>query len=239
MEELEKMLEDYGRCLLLEEQVPQLEKAQENARRETLAAERMLSVKRAEWESLKAPGLFQRLLGRVEEKREAAYREYQEAEKACQQTKRDAADARAAYETAKEELDRLCEVPDGYLRAKESGDVPDLAERAREHFLPAVLDAAERCLTALENARALARELVVTAANAQESRKQAYFSEAEAAAKRLLWILEQMPEADRWRVDYLSNPGGFLLLATKYGRMDRLNTAIAQVRKARDFLRKE
>ncbi len=239
MEGLEQLLEAYGRCLLLEDQVPQLDKAREETRREALAAERNLSMKRTEWECLKEPGLFRRILGRVEEKREAAYREYQKAEKACRLAKRKAADARAAYETAGEELDQLKELPDRYMQAKESGEFPDLAEGARKHFRPAALDAAERCLMALENARAIAREQVAAAANEREIRKQGYFSEAETAAKRLLWLLEQIPEGERWRVDYLSNPGGFLLLATKYGRMDRLNSAIAQVQNARNWLRKE
>ncbi len=228
MEALQKLMDDLGRYLLLEGQLPHLTQEAETLRREALALERDLGEKRRERDRLMEPGWFQRLLGSIQEKQEDAHRAFREAEAALLQGKQRYGDAKAILASTRAELEALAGAKDRYLAVKESDPLlPRLAENA---LAPAALDSAKRCLAALEEAVPLAHKEAQLHPDSVSGEKLDCFAAARTEAERLRWMLQQMPEPERRIGGYLANPDYFLLaLAMKYSRLDRLNEATAQL----------
>ncbi len=232
---MERVLQEYGRYLLLEGKLSALEREKETARREALAAQRELSQKRLEWERLQNPSLFQRMMGKLEEKQEKAHREYRLAEKQCAQAERRATETLCHWEQTREDLEALSDLPRQYQMAKS----PENDSMAVRHFRPAALYHTQVILEELEQAVSQAREEAARSRipHAEVEEKLNHLAQAREGAEKLSHILAQFPPEEHWGNDYLNNPDGFLLAAaTKYSRLDRLNAAIGQMRTLRERL---
>lgn len=226
---MENTLENYGRYLLLQSQLPKLETEKEDARRLALAAERERNQREAEWEYLKNPGFFQRLLGKVEEKKAAAYRAYQDADTAWKAACRTSEQAAAALQKVKEELDGLAESEVQYAQ------LPKGQEMAVEAFRPAALYNLEMALDALEQAlqwENRERNVGGRLPN-QDDGMWEQLAAAKEPAKRLKYILEQFPEPDSWACEYLRNPDGFIYdgVVMKISPRNKIRMAIGQLEK--------
>ncbi len=227
---MEKILKNYGRYLLLQSQLPDLEREKEDARRIALAAEREKSQRKVKWECLKDPDFFQRLLGKVEEKKEAAYRVYQEADtawkKACQASEA----AACAWEKVNVELDTLAQAEKQYTMLEKTEEVKVLAMEA---FRPAAQYNLRCVLDALEQTLEWERGELGTMGNSPEhgTKLLKRLAAAKESAEKLRYILAQFPEPDSWVCDYLRNPDGFIHdgIIMKFSPRDRIRTAIGQV----------
>ncbi len=231
---MEQLLQDYGRYLLLEGQLPALEREKEYARRESLAAQRELSQKRLEWERLENPSLFQRMMGKLPEKQETAHREFREAEQKYSKANRRAEEAAVRVAETKTALKEYVDLPQRYAAVKS----PETSHLAVRYFAPAARCHIEIILEALEKAiPQLRTEAARPRMPDEENDMLVHYGVARSAAEKLNIILAQFPAEENWCNDYLRNPDGFLLAAaTKYSRLDRLNAAIGQMRTLRERL---
>lgn len=227
---MEKILEGYGSYLLMQASLPALEKEMEAKRRHSLALDRERSQRKVEWEGLKDPGFFRRLLGRVEEKQEAAYRTYQEAELAWKQGCRAFDQAVQAYERANSQLDALSAAPAAYEALPKTQQV---REAAVEAFRMAALYNLERALSSLNQALQWEYQERNTAGRLpnQDDGMWEQLTAAKEPARQLKYILEQFPEPDSWLCDYLRNPDGFVYdgVIMKISPRNQIRIAIGQL----------
>ena len=105
-------------------------------------------------------------------------------------------------------------------------------------FAPAAIAAAERVLSFLEEARHWMQEDVRYKGVRPNNRKMECLAEAAANAKRLVEILNMLPEGCASAGGYLRSPEGYVdAVTTEYAKLDRLNNAVNQVRETRNQLR--
>lgn len=243
MEALTRLLNNYGRFLELEDSVPYWE-AQKP---ELLARIRELKLNRdgkeidlSNWE---APNFFQRLLGRVEEKKERLYKQLREATAAHEAAKQELDALEKKIAAGKRELESLTGSREAYEQAKgeavlTTAQESQLMMQELAAFTPVALAAAERILEALEDARFWMQKDAVSRGVRPENRKMEFLSRAEENAQRLCSILSIMPEGCANIGSYLKSPKAYIYsVSSEFGQLDRLNLAVDQVRETRNQLR--
>lgn len=231
------ILKNYGRWQLLRSQLPILEQEKEHTRRLALAADRERSQKKVEWKCLENPGFFQRLLGKMEERRETAYRAYQAAEAAWNQAGLASEQAAQACEAAKAELDTLAGAEEAYAQLDKTRQVREMAMDA---LLPAARYNLNQVLPALEQAlewESSERNVGGRMPN-QDDGMWEQLNKAREPARKLKEILAQFPEPDSWICDYLRNPDGFIYdgVIMKVSPRNKIRTAIGQMEKLKSKL---
>ncbi len=243
MENLLALLKEYGRFLELADSVP-------DWKRRRPAMKARLRELKVEWDlkdaarnKLAEPNFFTRLFGRMEEKQEKASKACREARDAYEAAKAelDALEARIAR--GEQELESLSQSQSAYLGARKNAVLTSLQEGqlAMEEiaaFTPAALGAADRILEALEDAAPWARADANRRSISPDNQKMAHLTRAEEQSARLLDILAVMPEGVANVGPYLKNPGGYIYgVTSEYAQLDRLNSAMEQVRETRNQLR--
>lgn len=243
MEELTKLLGQYGRYLELVDSVPYWE----SQRPELLARIRELKYNRDSKEidlrNLEEPNFFQRLLGKTEEKKEKLNQQLREATAAWNAAKWELEALDKKLAEGKKELESLEGCREKYAKAKQDASLTSIQEgqlvmEEIAAFAPAAIAAADRILEALEDARVWMQEDIRRTGVRRENRKMEFLSLAEENARRLTEILSIMPEGCGTIGSYLQSPGAYIdAVTSEFGKLDRLNSAIDQVRETRNQLR--
>lgn len=243
MEELARLLNNYGRFLELEDSVPYWEAQLP----ERLARIRELKLNRDKKEidlsNLQEPNFFQRLLGRTEEKKERLSKQLRESTAAHEAAKQELKALEKKIAEGKQELESLAGSREAYEQAKKAavltiGQESQLMMQELAAFTPAALAAADRIIEALEDARFWMQEDAYRRGVSQDNRKMELLSSAEENAQRLRSILTIMPEGVAGVGSYLQSPNGYIYgVTSEFGQLDRLNNAIDQVRETRNQLR--
>lgn len=220
----------YGRYLYLEGRIPVLEEQIQNLGESLKVMKLDMDWKEIAVRNLEDPGFLDRLLGRVERKKEKAMSEWR--------------DVKATYEIAKRKMEEL-----EYQRKQEKEELTSLAESREEYeqagcpkeveaFAPAALAAAERCLEALQYMLPHARRDVRTTYVHTGNRKMEFMQKAAEHARVLTQVLGLMPEGIAQTGSYFQYPEHYITAVTsEYAQLDRVEMAMNQVREVRKKLR--
>ena len=220
----------YGRFLELEGKIPEMEE-QARSLRESLREMRLdMELKEIAMKNLEDAGLFQRLLGRLDQKKEKAASDWREAKAAFEIASRKQEELEYALKQSKEELEALA----GSRAEYEAEGCP----KEVEAFLSAALEAAERCIDALNNMLPYARRDARTTYVRQGNRKMEFMAKAAENAQALKQILGLMPEGIVELGSYFQYPEHYITAVTsEYQQLDRVERAMNQVREVRAKLR--
>lgn len=234
MEERDQILCNYARYLELEGSIPELEAQRKELLPEVRERKLDCDWKELELKNREKPGFFQRLLGNAEEKKEKAYFEYREALAAWEEGKRELAALEARLEEEGKQLQSLKESKAAYDRV--SGDYT--AEQKIDVFGTAAVQAANRCIEALENARKWMRQDAVRKGVRADNRKMEFLALAEKNARQLKVILELIGMESVPVGTYLNYPDSYITNVTsEFKQLDRLEAAQNQVCACRDAIR--
>lgn len=222
--------ERYGRCLYLEGKIPEMEEQVQNLG-ESLKEMRLdMDWKEIAVRNLEDPGFLDRLLGRAERKKEKAASEWRESRATYEIAKRKQEELEFQLKQAREELNSL----EGCRVEYEQAGCP----RAVTAFLPPALEAAERCLDALNNMLPHARRDARTTCVQPGNRKMEFMRKAAENARVLTEILALMPDGTAELGCYLRYPEGYITEVTsEYRQLDRVEMAMNQVKEVRAKLR--
>lgn len=220
----------YGRFLELEGEIPELEEQVRNLR-ESLREMRLdMELKEIAMKNLEDAGFFQRLLGRLDQKKEKAASDWREAKAAFEIASRKQEELEYALKQSKEELETLAGSREEYEA--------EGCTREVEAFVPAALGAAERCIDALNNMLPYARRDARTTYVRQGNRKMEFMAKAAENAQTLKQILGLMPEGIVELGSYFNYPEHYITAVTsEYQQLDRVERAMNQVREVRAKLR--
>lgn len=242
MEELIACLHAYGRYLELEDSIPYWEQQLPEMKARIRELKINQNSKQVDLSALENPNFFQRLLGKIEEKKERRAKQLREVTAALNAAQWELKSLESKITTAKQELEALSGSREAYEQAKQNavlstGQESQLMMEEIAAFLPAALSAADRILEALEGAYFWMQKDAVSSGVCPNNRKLELLSDAEKSARRLCSILEMMPEGVATIGGYLCGPVGYITSVTsEYGQLDRLNLAITQVRETRNQL---
>lgn len=242
MEDLIKKLGDYARYLALEDSIPYWQ--QQRSDLKVRLGELRLSRDRKQWEldHLENPGFFQRLLGKAEEKKEKLTRQVSQVKAALNAARWELETLDKKLEEAMREKETLCGSREAYALAKQEAVLTTMEEsqlmmQEIAAFVPAAITAADRVLEALEDARPWMQQDVRYTGVSAANRKLECLTLAAENARRLVSILETMPQGCADVGGYLQSPEGYVDAVTmEYAKLDRLNSAIGQVRQTRNQL---
>lgn len=232
MEALLRKLDSFSRQLELEDNLPYWEgqKAELQARISELKENKR--KKERELGLLKEPNLFQKLLGKSEEKRGRFRKQIEEITAAQTAACWELESIIEKIESGEQELANLAGSRAAYEEAK-NNVVLTPAQESRimmaeiTAFAPAALRTAERLLGNLENARFWIRK-------EKDNRDAACLQDVESAANRLGDILSVLPEGVATIGSYLQSPVEYISGDDSW---NRLHQAQEQVRNVRNQLR--
>ena len=232
MEALLRKLDSFSRQLELEDNLPYWEgqKAELQARISEL--EENKRKKERELGLLKEPNLFQKLLGKSEEKRGRFRKQIEEITAAQTAACWELESIIEKIESGEQELANLAGSRAAYEEAK-NNVVLTPAQESRimmaeiTAFAPAALKTAERLLGNLENARFWIQK-------EKDNRDAACLQDVESAANRLGDILSVLPEGVATIGSYLQSPVEYISGDDSW---NRLHQAQEQVRNVRNQLR--
>lgn len=243
METLMEKLGAYGRFLELTDDIPywgsQIPELKE--RIEELKWNRDSKELELTW--LENPNFFQRLFGKVEEKKEKLRQQLSQATAAWNAAKWELEALERKIAEGKQTLETMQHSREIYEAAKSEAVLTTAQESQLmmaelTAFTPAAIAAAERCLEALEDARFWMQEDALRKGVRDINQKMACLSRAAENARRLVEILSIMPEGVANVGAYLRSPEGYVdAVTSEFKRLDRLNSAIDQVRETRNQLR--
>ena len=242
MEELLRCLREYGRFLELEDNIPYWESQLPELRVRIRELEINRDSKEIALKALDNPGFFRRLLGGVEEKKEKLGIQLREASAALAGAQWEQKLLQDKLGKAKQELELLGNAREEYLRRKQDTALSTIEEsqlilEELAVFTPVAIQAADRVLEALADARPWMQKDAMSSRVGEDNRKLEYLALAEKNAKRLTQVLGSMPEGVAPIGSYLRDPGSYVTSVTsEYGQLDRLNRAIDQVRETRNQL---
>lgn len=220
----------YGRYLSLEGQIPELEEQIRNVAEQVNVWKYDMNWRQIEVMKLEAPGLLERLLGRTERKKEKAVAELRESRATYEIAKRKQEELEFQLKQYREELAALA----GSREEYEQAGCPKEAAA----FLPAALEAAERCLEALNSMLPHARRDANFDRVLPGNRKMEFMQKAARNARRLTDILALMPEGIVEQGSYFQYPEHYITAVTsEYAQLDRVELAMNQVREVRKKLR--
>ena len=243
MEALMEKLSAYGRYLELSDDIPYWESQVPELKERIKELEWNRWGKETELAGLQEPTFFQRLFGKVEEKKEKLHQQLSRATAAWNAAKWELEDLEKKINAGKETLEALSYSREDYEAAKQNAALTSAQESQLmmaelTAFTPAAISAADRCLEALEDARFWMQEDAVRKGVRDANQKMACLARAEENAVRLVQILSIMPEGAASVGRYLRSPEGYVdAVTSEFARLDRLNNAISQVRETRNQLR--
>lgn len=234
--DLQQCLMAYGRFLELEDLLPQLQAEQKELREQLREAKLDRDWKKIELMNRENPGFFQRMLGKTEEKREAAYLEHREAAALCSSLETKLQNLEHRIQEGERELGTLTESREIYARiCKEESPSP---EEAAAVFGPIAVAAANNCIQALEGARRWMQMDAVRKGVSEKNRKYEFLALAEQNARRLCFLLELLPAEQIPLGGYLKYPDSYITNVTsEFKQLDRLELAQNQVRACRDAVK--
>lgn len=243
MDKILACLHQYGRFLELEDALPHWE--QQRCDQKTRLDELRLNQAQKKWdlEHLETPGFFQRLLGKTEEKKEKLTKQLREVTSALNAAQWELEALDKQIESGRQELEALVGSREAYARAKREASLTSVQESQLmmeeiAAFTPAALAAADRVIEALEEARPWMQTDVRYTGVYSGNRKMEFLALAAENARRLVEILSAMPEGCANVGNYLRSPEHYVDAATmEYAKLDRLNSAMDQVRETRNQLR--
>ena len=242
MEELMKKLGEYGRFLELSDDIPYWESQIPELKDRIRELEWNRSGKETELAGLQEPGFFQRLFGKVEEKKEKLHQQLSQATAARTAAKWELEALEKKIAEAKQELEARQYSREAYEAAKAEAVLTAAQEgqlmmAELTAFTPAAIAAADRCLEALTDARFWMQEDAVRKGVRDGNQKMACLAKAAENARRLVEILGIMPEGVANVGAYLRSPEGYVDgVTSEFKRLDRLNSAVEQVRETRNQL---
>ena len=242
MDHLIEKLGDYARYLALEDSIPYWQ--QQRSDLKVRLGELRLSRDRKQWDldHLENPGFFQRLLGKAEEKKEKLTRQISQVKAALNAAQWELETLDKKLEDAKREKEALSGSREAYALAKQAAVLTTMEEsqlmmQEIAAFVPAAITAADRVLEALEDARPWMQKDVRYTGVSSANRKLECLARAAENARRLVQILDILPESCASVGSYLQAPEGYVGAVTmEYAKLDRLNSAIEQVRQTRNQL---
>lgn len=242
MEKLTGLLKNYGRFLELEDSLPHWE--QQLGELKVRIGELRLNRDQKQWEldRQENPGFFQRLLGKTEEKKEKLGKQLREVTAALNAAQWEREELEKRIAAGKRELEALRDSREAYAQAKQAAALTSIQESQLvmeeiAAFTPAAIAAADRILDALEAARPWMQKDVRYTGVYDDNRKLEFLSLAAANARRLMTLLEMLPEGCANAGSYLKAPEGYVDAVTmEYAKLDRLNNAITQVWETRNQL---
>lgn len=243
MEALMEKLGAYGRYLELSDDIPYWESQIPELKERIRELEWNRWGKETELAGLQDPNFFQRLFGKVEEKKEKLHQQLSQATAAWNAAKWELEDLEKKISTGKETLEALAHSREAYEAAKQNAALTSVQESQLmmaelTAFTPAAISAAERCLEALGDARFWMQEDAVRKGVRDRNQKMACLSRAAENARRLMQVLSIMPEGVANIGAYLRSPEDYVdAVTSEFKRLDRLNSAIDQVRETRNQLR--
>lgn len=243
MDKILNCLHNYGRYLELEDAIPHWQ--QQRAEQKTRLDELRLNRAQKKWDldHLENPGFFQRLLGKSEEKKEKLAKQLREVTAALNAAQWELEALDKQIESGKQELEALAGSREAYARARQEAALTTIQEsqlmlQEIAALTPVALAAADRVIEALEEARPWMQNDIRYTAVSSGNRKMEYLALAAENAGRLVEILAAMPEGCANVGSYLRSPEGYVDAATmEYAKLDRLNSAMDQVRETRNQLR--
>ena len=230
MEALLRKLDSFSRQLELEDCIPYWESRKTELQARISELEENKRKKERELGLLKEPNLFQKLLGKSEEKRGRFRKQIEEITAAQTAACWELESITAKIESGEQELANLAGSRAAYEEAK-TNVVLTPAQESRimmaeiTAFAPAALRTAERLLDNLENARFWIQK---------ENRDAACLQDVESAANRLGDILSVLPEGVATIGSYLQSPVEYISGDDSW---NRLHQAHEQVRNVRNQLR--
>lgn len=243
METLMEKLRQYGRFLELSDNVPYWESQIPELKERIEELKWNRDSKELELTWLKEPNFFQRLFGKVEEKKEKLHQQLSQATAAWNAAKWELEALEKKIAEGKQETEALCASREQYETAKaeallSTAQESQLMMAELTAFTPAAIAAAERCLEALEDTRFWMQEDALRKGVRGVNQKMACLARAAENARRLVEILSIMPEGVASIGPYLRSPEGYVdAVTSEFKRLDRLNGAIDQVREIRNQLR--
>ena len=240
MEELLTKLHSYSRFLELEDSIPYWEAQVPELKDRIEEMKWNLQQKELERLQLKEPNFFQRVFGRAEEKQELLDRQIRELKAAQTAAQWELEGLEKKISGGREELEALADSGKAYASAK-AEQVLTSAQESRllmeeiSAFAPLALETAWRALMALEDARPWMRNTRVIT---EDNRKMECLYLAQDYARRLLKILEALPEGAANPDTGLENLYDYICGATsQYKQMDRLELVQIQLRDIRNQLK--
>lgn len=242
MEELMKLLQNYGRFLALEDNIPYWEAQRSELRERIRELKWNRDGKQIELTNPENPNFFRRLFGRVEEKKDKLAHQLREVTAACTAAEWELKALEDKIGKGKQELEALRGVREAYEQAKRETKLTTIQEsqlvmEELAAFTPAAIAAADRVLEALEDARFWVQEDARRRGVSPDNRKLEFLSKAEENAQRLCEIITIMPEGVASVGGYLQNPGSYIdAVTSEFGKLDRLDNAVNQVRETRNQL---
>lgn len=242
MKDLRKHLHDYGRYLELEDCIPDWESQLPELRSRIRELQWNRDGKQSDLNALENPGFFQRLLGRVEEKKERLHKQLRESTAAHTAATQELAALEKRIAAGKAELASLSGSREAYERARQAAELTAMEESQLimeqiAAFTPAALAAADRILDALAEARSWMQQDALRRGVSQENRKLEFLAKAQENVERLCSILQTMPEGIAQVGSYLQSPGSYITCVTsEFKQLDRLNLAMEQVQTVRNQL---
>lgn len=243
METLMEKLGKYGRFLELSDNVPYWESQIPALKERISELEWNRRGKEAELAGLQDPNFFQRIFGKVEEKKDKLHQQLSQATAAWNAARWELEALEKKIAEGIREIESLCASREEYETAKteavlSTAQESQLMMAELTAFTPAAIAAAERCLEALEDTRPWMRRDAVRTGVSEANQKMACLARAEENARRLVAILSIMPEGVASIGAYLRSPEGYVdAVTSEFKRLDRLNSAIDQVRETRNQLR--
>ena len=230
---MEKLI-NYARFLDLERSIPDLEAKRKLLQAKVRETKMDCDWKEIEQKNLENPGFFQRIFGRTEEKKEKAYFAYREALAVWESVKRELAEVEIRLDAEKQQMQSLI----GSKKAYDGFSGNYTSEQKCEVFGPVAVQAANRCIEALEEARVWMQEDALRKGVRSGNRKMEFLAHAAKNARQLMTIwgligLESIPVGS-----YLKDPDSYITNVTsEFKQLDRLETAQSQVRVCRDVIR--
>lgn len=222
---------NYGRYLSLEGRIPEMEEQVGNLKESLREMKLDMDWKEIAVRNLEDPGFWDRLLGRLEKKRELANSAWRESRATYEIAKRKLEELEFSLQQMKEEREALAGSRGEY---EAEGSPREVAA-----FLPAALEAAQRCIEALNNMLPHARRDAHTTYVRPGNRKMEFMAKAAENAQVLNRILALMPEGIVEPGRYFRCPEYYITEVTsEYQQLDRVEMAMNQVKAVRSELMK-
>lgn len=244
MENMEKLAADLIRFTELETRISELDAECTGLKEDLNFYGEKAQTARSKVNALENPGLFTRLLGRVEEKRESAWQALRDASAAQERARQSLQNCESALESAKAEYEDLRNSKTAYESAKASYLFrPDAQEEFVIELDTAIIRAqgiqsAGRILSFLEEARGWMEIDAVRKGVSEGNRKLEFLSKAASEAEILHSLLSQLPGNPIPSPNYLLYPEHYITQPTsEFAQLDRLNLAFDHVRSVRNQLR--
>lgn len=243
MEELLKKLKRYSRFLELEDSIPCWESRIPELEDRLAEMEWNLKQKQLELLQWKDPNFFQKMFGRVEEKKEKCNAQIREITAAQTAVRWDLEGLTKKVEAGRQEYADLAESRMVYERAKEAAALSPAQESRLmmeeiAAFAPVALETAWHILEALEEARPWMRQDAVSSRVGEGNRRMECLGKAESAAIRLREILSVLPEGVADIGSYLEAPNAYICgVTSEFKQLDRLELAQEQIRRVRNQLK--